>query len=112
MTFTARGNSMRPWIPDGSSVTIAPMDTPRVGDIALALFHGQPILHRIFEVKAQEVVLGGDLNGAVQRCNREDIVGVAVSCQTPQGRRKKLRRHLLNRIAVLAFAPIRLRKRK
>ena len=109
--FIARGNSMRPWVPDGSAITLAPMDNPRVGDIALAIHCETPILHRILKIDGETLFLGGDLNGAVQTRTRQEVFGVAVRCVTPDGKHRTLRNGLWNRLMVLAFAPVRLRKR-
>jgi hypothetical protein len=46
----ARGQSMRPFIPDGSVVTVAPLAGPvHVGDVVLTIADGGLILHRVLE---------------------------------------------------------------
>jgi len=109
-TYIARGQSMRPWIPDGSIVTIGPMDSPKVGDVVLAVTSNGPVLHRLLRLNAHRGLLAGDLNTSTQNCPLNDMIGVALECVVPDGTRRSLRNHLLNRALLWAFAPIRLRK--
>jgi hypothetical protein len=47
----ARGQSMRPFIPDGSEVRVVPLDSPpRVGEVVLLQVAGELALHRVVEV--------------------------------------------------------------
>lgn len=46
----ARGQSMRPWLPDGSEVLLEPFAPPaRVGDVVLVEVLGEHALHRVVE---------------------------------------------------------------
>ena len=110
-SYIATGQSMRPWIPSGSQVVIGPMDRASVGDIVLAITSKGPILHRLLKVDGRQVTLAGDLNAATQICAIEELRGVALECTLPNGTRRSLRNPLLNRLTILAFHPIRLRKR-
>lgn len=48
VTFKARGHSMNPKVPDGSTVTISPIELPlEVGQIVLCRVHGSEFLHEI-----------------------------------------------------------------
>ena len=109
-SYIARGQSMRPWIPDGSTVVIGPMDTPCVGDVVLAITPRGPILHRLLKVTAHEATLAGDLNAAIQHVPVEQLKGVALECTLRNGKTRYLRNPLLNRLTLLAFYPVRLRK--
>jgi hypothetical protein len=47
----ARGQSMRPLIPDGSEVLVVPLERPpRVGEVVLLEVLGEVALHRVVEV--------------------------------------------------------------
>jgi len=47
----ARGQSMRPFIPDGSEVLVVPLDSPPcVGEVVLVQVAGELALHRVVEV--------------------------------------------------------------
>lgn len=109
-TYVARGQSMRPWIPDGSVVTIGPMDSPRIGDVVLAMTSEGPILHRLLRLNKEGGLLAGDLNTSTQDCTLDDMIGVALECTIPDGTRRSLRNPLFNWVLLLAFAPVRLRK--
>ena len=102
---------MRPTIPDGARVLIAPMDSPKPGDIAFALTPQGPILHRILQIRGDYGVVGGDLNLAALRRPLSEFEGVAIACITPDGQKKYLRNVVINRVALLFFSAIRLRKR-
>ncbi len=95
--YVALGKSMRPVIPSGSTVTLAPIDTLEIGDVGLAFTAHGPILHRLVQQIEGGWVLSGDLNGATLRVSDTDIVGIAVSCILPNGRPRNLRRPILKK---------------
>ena len=98
--FAARGQSMRPSIPDGSQVTLIPLNNPvRPGDVVLARREEQVVLHRVLAYREGNWILKGDLNDATQRFRPEEIIGRVLSVRhgdrvqrydTPFGRLRAL----------------------
>lgn len=82
VTMRAKGNSMFPFIRDGrDSVILQGKKDIAVGSIILArLQHGNYVLHRVYRLENEKVVLMGDGNlCATECCRREEVVGVVVS---------------------------------
>ena len=84
VTLRAKGNSMFPFITgDRDCVVLQQKQDLQVGDIALArLKNGRYVLHRIYRLQGENVLLMGDGNlSATEACFKEDISGVAVKIQ-------------------------------
>ena len=80
MVIPVKGYSMLPFIRDGrDSVELRGKVELEVGDIALArLGNGHFVLHRIWEIEGERVILMGDGNIAGKEvCTRGDVIGVA-----------------------------------
>ena len=113
--FTPSGVSMRPFIEgDKESVILAPVQTPRVGDILLAQVTNTQspiyVLHRLIRIDQRQAlsrndqrpttndqsplyILQGDGNlQGEEQCTRANIFGVVTHIETPRGRRKPLTR--------------------
>lgn len=58
----ARGDSMRPFLPDGTPVLLRPLDgrPPRIGEIVLVPWGDDVALHRVIRVDRQSVTTRGD----------------------------------------------------
>lgn len=82
VTMRAKGNSMLPFIRDErDSVVLQKKPDIAVGSIVLArLQNGSYVLHRVYRLEKEELVLMGDGNlYATERCRRNEVVGVAVN---------------------------------
>lgn len=80
VVIPVKGYSMLPFIRDGrDSVELRSKVELEVGDIALArLGNGHFVLHRIWEIEGERVILMGDGNiSGKEICSRGDIIGVA-----------------------------------
>ena len=78
-TYTARGQSMRPTIPDGSVVTVAPLQEKiRPGVVVLARRGDLVVLHRAIRQEGECWILKGDLNDATQTFHADEIFGKLV----------------------------------
>lgn len=79
VTMRAKGNSMFPFIrSERDSVVLQRKQEITVGSIVLArLQNGSYVLHRVYRLEKEAVVLMGDGNlYATERCRREAVVGV------------------------------------
>lgn len=79
VTMRAKGNSMLPFIRDErDSVVLQRSKNMAVGSIILArLQNGSYVLHRVYRLEKEEIVLMGDGNlYATERCRRNEVVGV------------------------------------
>lgn len=101
--FTPTGVSMRPYIEGGrDNVTLArPVDL-HVGDIVLAEIQPQHyVLHRIYQLQGDEVVLMGDGNlRGEEHCMQSHVLAKVTAIHTPKGTNKPvtkawLWRHML-----------------
>lgn len=97
--FTPTGDSMRPFIEGGKdTVVLVKKEVIRVGDICLARMPMLPgadvpkyVLHRVIEVRENEIVLQGDGNlRGMERCAKEDVYGTVIGIRTPWGKKKWL----------------------
>ncbi|MBO7249102.1 MAG: S24/S26 family peptidase [Bacteroidales bacterium] len=80
VVIPVKGYSMLPFIRDGrDSVELVRCEGLKVGDIALAkLGNGHFVLHRVWEIDGEKVVLMGDGNIAGKEiCRCTDIIGIA-----------------------------------
>ena len=79
VTMRAKGNSMFPFIrSERDSVVLQRKQKIAVGSIVLArLQNGTYVLHRVYRLEKEAVVLMGDGNlYATERCHRNEVVGV------------------------------------
>jgi len=96
--FTPSGVSMRPFIEgDKDSVILAPVQTPRIGDILLAQVTNMPspiyVLHRLIRIEGEVYFLQGDGNlQGEEQCTCANIIGVVTRIETPSGHHKPLTR--------------------
>lgn len=108
VTLRAKGNSMFPFIVSGRDCVVLQKATHvQAGDIVLARLSGERyVLHRIYYMDKNKVVLMGDGNvRGRERCQREDICGIVlkiirggrlISCSSAQAQRNfRLWRKLL-----------------
>ena len=82
VVIPTKGNSMLPFIRGGrDSVNLRRLEDVGVGDIVLAeIREGVYVLHRVFAVDGESVILKGDGNlRGVENCRRSDIAGTALS---------------------------------
>lgn len=78
VTMRAKGNSMFPFIrSERDSVVLQRKQEITVGSIVLArLQNGSYVLHRVYRLEKEAVVLMGDGNlYATERCRRNEVVG-------------------------------------
>ena len=81
VTMRAKGNSMFPFIrSERDSVVLQKMKNMAVGSIVLArLQNGSYVLHRVYQLEKEGMVLMGDGNlCATEHCRRNEVVGVVV----------------------------------
>lgn len=90
--FAPRGVSMRPFIEGGrDKVILRTCHEPKVGIIVLARANGTYVLHRIYKIKGEQIILRGDGNLKGQEvCTFEDIIGRVVRMKGRDGKRKRL----------------------
>ena len=82
VTFTAKGNSMIPFIYGGrDSVLLAKPVEVNVNDVVLAAIgDGKYVLHRVIRVEGNRIVLMGDGNiVGCEYCEEKDVLAVAVA---------------------------------
>ena len=91
--FCPSGVSMRPFIEGGrDKVVLQNCTHPRVGMIVLAKVNEIYVLHRIYEIRGEEIVLRGDGNlVGEERCKAEDIIGCVAKIKA-MGKRKRVTR--------------------
>lgn len=81
VSLWAKGNSMYPFIASGrDSVTLHKQRQFCTGNIVLARIPGKGyVLHRIYRIQGDTVVLMGDGNlRATEQCRKEDILGTVL----------------------------------
>ena len=91
VVITPKGISMLPFIRgEVDSVRLRKPAMLVVGDIVLAHFNGQYVLHRIYALDGDRVTLMGDgkLRG-IEQVLLTDIVGIVDDIITPEGRHRK-----------------------
>ena len=79
VTLRAKGKSMYPFISGGrDTVELRKTDTLSVGDIVLAEVPERGyVLHRIYKMEGEQLVLMGDGNlCGTEQCRKDDVVGV------------------------------------
>ena len=93
VTFPVKGYSMLPFIIGSKeSVDLVKPENILVGHVVLAWVDGcRFVVHRIIEIKGDEVVLMGDGNIAgVEHCRLEDVAALAINVVTPKGKHHPL----------------------
>lgn len=90
--FVPKGLSMRPFIESGrDKVVLRLCKEPKVGMIVLARVGERFVLHRIYQINGEELVLRGDGNlTGHEICKAEDIIGYVVQIKTIRGVRRRL----------------------
>ena len=89
--FSPRGVSMRPFIEGGrDKVILKTCKEPHVGMIVLAKVGQSFVLHRIYKIEGEEIILRGDgnLKGS-EICTADDIIGRVVQIKV-KGKRKRV----------------------
>lgn len=90
--FIPRGISMRPFIEGGhDKVILRACEEPQVGQIVLARVQKKYVLHRIYKLQGEQIILRGDgnLTGS-EVCCETDIIGQVVRIKTHDGKNKRL----------------------
>ena len=89
--FMPQGISMRPFIEGGRDrVILKTCKEPRVGMIVLARVNNTFVLHRIYKIKGEEIILRGDGNlKGEEVCTEADIIGRVVQIKI-MGKRKRV----------------------
>ena len=81
VTLRAKGNSMLPFIVgERDTVVLQKAEAFAVGSVVLACLPGNRyVLHRVYKMEGEHLVLMGDGNlHATECCRREDVAGVVV----------------------------------
>lgn len=81
VTLRAKGNSMLPFImEERDTVVLQKVEAFAVGSVVLACLPGNCyVLHRVYRIKGEHIMLMGDGNlHATECCCREDVAGVVV----------------------------------
>jgi len=81
VTLPLRGRSMRPFLEDGrdKALLAAIGESPKVGDAVLAeIMPGRYVLHRIIDIKDNQVTLRGDGNLGCEHCLIYDVQAKAI----------------------------------
>lgn len=94
LRFRARGQSMRPAIPDGTELELSCLDRPpRRGDILCArTASGEIVVHRVVGVAKNWVELWGDATSTSDsRVPREAILGLVRPVDVASARTKRTR---------------------
>ena len=92
--FRPHGYSMRPFIePDRHKVLLKACKHPQVGMIVLAKIDEHYVLHRIYHIQRNTIILQGDGNlSGQEQCTAQDIIGRVVQLKTIEGKRLRLTR--------------------
>jgi signal peptidase I len=90
ITFTIKGNSMRPWLQNSKhKVLVKPLADSilQCGDIALFRYKGKHILHRVVKIENDKITFSGDGNiGIKEHASKDDVIALVESIITPSGR--------------------------
>lgn len=92
VVIMTKGNSMLPFIHgERDSVNLKRKDTVEVGDIVLArIAKGKYVLHRVFSIDGDSLVLMGDGNlQGTESCARADVLGTVTEIISPDDRSRK-----------------------
>ena len=90
--FLPRGISMRPFIEGGRDrVILKTMSEPRIGMIVLAKINEKHVLHRIYKIQGEQIILRGDGNlTGYEICTAQDVIGRVALIKNNFGQRKRL----------------------
>lgn len=90
ITFTIKGNSMRPWLQNSKhKVIVRPLANSilQCSDIALFRYKGKHILHRVVKIENDKITFSGDGNiGIKEQASKDDVIALVESIITPSGR--------------------------
>jgi hypothetical protein len=77
VSFTPRGNSMLPFLRGGEdSVVLCGVKDIEVGDMLLVRLSDRYVLHRVWSIDGEKVVMMGDGNiRGKEKCLKKDVVG-------------------------------------
>lgn len=102
VVMTPKGISMLPFIRgEVDRVKLQRPDKLKVGDIVLAYFGGQYVMHRIIAINSDKVILMGDGNlQNTEEGEPKDVIGLVTEIIKPDNRRCKPRRAWLWRHAL------------
>lgn len=78
VVITVKGKSMLPFLKDGQRIALMPINSKgiKVGDIVLAKWNNQYILHRVISLNASMVSLAGDNNlSLIERTEISNVIG-------------------------------------
>jgi len=92
--FRLKGRSMEPFIQDGTQIMVSPVkfEDTILGDVVLARWRGNWILHRILFKNNDFMYLIGDGNLVqIEKVGRHDLVALLTSVQGRDGKPKRLR---------------------
>lgn len=108
--FCPQGISMRPFLEGGRDrVVVKSCHNPQVGFIVLAKIANTYVLHRIYHIKGQQIILRGDGNlMGYEVCLAEDIIGYVVQIKTSHNHYKCVHkawlwRHMPTRLKEIAL---------
>ena len=90
VTLPLRGYSMRPFLEDGrdKALLTAVKDPLKVGDVILAEISPKRwALHRITEIKGENITMYGDGNFSPEHITRQDVIAIATEFYR-KGRKK------------------------
>ena len=91
VVITPKGRSMLPFIRgEVDRVKLRYPDELRVGDVVLAHFGGRYVMHRIIDIKGNEITLMGDGNmKKIEQGERSEVNGVVTEIIKPGNRHCK-----------------------
>jgi len=91
VVLLSKGQSMLPFIRgEVDSVKLQQLGILQVGDIVLAHFGGRYVMHRIYAMDGEQLILMGDGNlQGNEKCCRSDVAGVVIEIIDPTGKVKK-----------------------
>ncbi|NUN13591.1 MAG: S24/S26 family peptidase [Myxococcales bacterium] len=79
VTYRARGQSMRPAIPDGATIGLVPWSNkgvdPCIGDVVLAWDGHRAVLHRVIGYCGSHVWIKGDRHDRIERFHTSQLLG-------------------------------------
>lgn len=89
--LTPVGNSMLPFIHgEVDSVVLRRPASLRVGDIALALYQGRYVLHRVIRVEGDTVVMMGDgIVKETEKVEKSAVLAIVIEIVKANGRHRK-----------------------
>lgn len=89
LRFVARGHSMRPLIPDQSTLEIAPrrFSDLRLGEVALySVGRRHLVAHRVVRARSSTITASGDSCTRIDQITEEGFLGIVTACARASGR--------------------------